>query len=145
MSITNSQTKRKLESLYPNKINDIYNLVKDRMVLLNDDEKILSFLITAPTNYPLEVYQKIKLENSIEVITSAVKIINKESISSFKDSLMYYVKERNIKLGSLMKSIRFALVGNLTGPDLFAIIKILDKKECIKRLNNYIEFIKGLT
>ena len=145
LSITNSQTKRKLESLYPNKINDIYNLVKDRMVLLNDDEKILSFLITAPTNYPLEVYQKIKLENSIEVITSAVKIINKESISSFKDSLMYYVKERNIKLGSLMKSIRFALVGNLTGPDLFAIIKILDKKECIKRLNNYIEFIKGLT
>ena len=145
LSITNSQTKRKLESLYPNKINDIYNLVKDRMVLLNDDEKILSFLITAPTNYPLEVYQKIKLENSIEVITSAVKIINKESISSFKDSLMYYVKERNIKLGSLMKSIRFALVGNLTGPDLFAIIKILDKKECIKRLNNYIGFIKGLT
>ena len=105
----------------------------------------MSLLITAQTNYPLEVYQKIKLENSIEVITSAVKIINKESISSFKDSLMYYVKERNIKLGSLMKSIRFALVGNLTGPDLFAIIKILDKKECIKRLNNYIEFIKGLT
>ena len=145
LSITNSQTIRKLKSLYPDKINDIYKLVKDRMVLLSDDEKILSFLITAPTNYPIEVYQKIKLENAIEVITSAVKIINKESISSFKDSLIHYVKERNIKLGSLMKSIRFALVGNLTGPDLIDIIKLLDKKECIKRLNNYIEFVKGQT
>ena len=44
-----------------------------------------------------------------------------------------------------MKSIRFALVGNLTGPDLIDIIKLLDKKECIKRLNNYIEFVKGQT
>ena len=42
-----------------------------------------------------------------------------------------------------MKSIRFALVGALLGPDLFDIIKLLDKKECIKRLNNYIEFLKG--
>ena len=114
------------------------------MVLLNDDEKILSFLITAPTNYPLEIYQKIKLEKAIEVMTSAVKVINKVSVSSIKNSLMLYVKERSIKFGPLMKSIRFALVGNLTGPDLFDIIKLLEKKECIKRLNNYIEFLKGL-
>ena len=144
LSIINSQTKHKLELLYPDKINDIYKLVKDRMVLLNDDEKILSFLITAPTNYPLEIYQKIKLEKAIEVMTSAVKVINKVSVSSIKNSLMLYVKERSIKFGPLMKSIRFALVGNLTGPDLFDIIKLLEKKECIKRLNNYIEFLKGL-
>ena len=144
LSIINSQTKHKLELLYPDKINDIYKLIKDRMVLLNDDEKILSFLITAPTNYPLEIYQKIKLEKAIEVMTSAVKVINKVSVSSIKNSLMLYVKERSIKFGPLMKSIRFALVGNLTGPDLFDIIKLLEKKECIKRLNNYIEFLKGL-
>ena len=144
LSIINSQTKHKLELLYPDKINDIYKLVKDRMVLLNDDEKILSFLITAPTNYPLEIYHKIKLEKAIEVMTSAVKVINKVSVSSIKNSLMLYVKERSIKFGPLMKSIRFALVGNLTGPDLFDIIKLLEKKECIKRLNNYIEFLKGL-
>ena len=144
LSIINSQTKHKLELLYPDKINDIYKLIKDRMVLLNDDEKILSFLITAPTNYPLEIYHKIKLEKAIEVMTSAVKVINKVSVSSIKNSLMLYVKERSIKFGPLMKSIRFALVGNLTGPDLFDIIKLLEKKECIKRLNNYIEFLKGL-
>ena len=145
LSIINSETKRKLESLYPDKINYIYKLVKNRMVLLNDDEKILSFLITTPTNYSLEVYRKIKLENAIEVMTSAVEIINKVSVSSFKNSLMLYVKERGVKLGSLLRSIRFALVGNLTGPDLFDIIKLLDKKECIKRLNNYIEYLKNLS
>ena len=144
LSFSNSQTKRKLESLYPYKINDIYKLVKDRMVLFGDDEKILSFLISAPTKYPLEIYNKIRLENAVEEVTFTINIINKVPISSFKDSLMHYVKERNIKLGSLMKSLRFALVGNLTGPDLFDIINLLDKKECIKRLNNYIEFLKGL-
>ena len=58
---------------------------------------------------------------------------------------MHYVKERNIKLGTFMKSLRFALVGSLTGPDLFDIINLLDKKECIKRFNNYIGFLKGLS
>ena len=58
---------------------------------------------------------------------------------------MHYVKERNIKLGTFMKSLRFALVGSLTGPDLFDIINLLDKKECIKRFNNYIEFLKSLS
>ena len=145
LSFSNSQTKQKLESLYPHKINDIYKLVKDRMVLFSDDEKILSFLISSPTNYPIEIYEKIRLENAVEEITSAINIINKVPISSFKDSLMHYVKERNIKLGTFMKSLRFALVGNLTGPDLFDIINLLDKKECIKRFNNYIEFLKGLS
>ena len=92
----------------------------------------------------IEIYNKIRLENAVEEVTFTINIINKVPISSFKDSLMHYVKERNIKLGSLMKSLRFALVGNLTGPDLFDIINLLDKKECIKRLNNYIEFLKGL-
>ena len=143
LSITNNQTKRKIESLYPNKINDIYKLIKDRIVLLNDDEKILSFLIARPINYPLEVYQKIKLDNALEVMIAVVEIINKVSISSLKDSLILYVKKKSLNLGFVMKSIRFALVGALLGPDLFDIIKLLDKKECIKRLNNYIEFLKG--
>ena len=86
LSFSNSQTKQKLESLYPHKINDIYKLVKDRMVLFSDDEKILSFLISSPTNYPIEIYEKIRLENAVEEITSAINIINKVPISSFKDS-----------------------------------------------------------
>ena len=74
---------------------------------------------------------------------AVVEIINKVSISSLKDSLILYVKKKSLNLGFVMKSIRFALVGALLGPDLFDIIKLLDKKECIKILNNYIEFLKG--
>ena len=49
----------------------------------------------------------------------------------FKD----YIKNKNYGIGRLMKPMRIALCGSLTGPSLFELMRLLGKQETINRLD----------
>ena len=44
-------------------------------------------------------------------------------------------------MGILMQSFRLALVGRLTGPDIFEVCSVLGKEVSLKRINDLIEHL----
>jgi glutamyl-tRNA synthetase len=52
-----------------------------------------------------------------------------------------WAKKQSISVGVLMQSLRIALVGKLTGPDLFDIIEILGNSVSLLRIKNAISYI----
>jgi glutamyl-tRNA synthetase len=51
-------------------------------------------------------------------------------------------KEKNVNFGKLMQFLRISLVGNLSGPDIFFIIKIIGKNVTLRRFNSLLNKTK---
>ena len=62
-----------------------------------------------------------------------------------KDLLITYCDENKIKFGNIMQLLRLAIIGELSGPDIIEIMKIIGLKRTIERielLNNTISNFK---
>jgi hypothetical protein len=55
---------------------------------------------------------------------------------------MPWAKENQINIGLMMQCFRVALVGKLTGPDLFGICNILGKNVSLDRIMHAISYFK---
>jgi len=55
---------------------------------------------------------------------------------------MDWAKEQEIAVGTLMQTLRIALVGRLAGPDLFAIMEIIEKDVTLNRIQLAIAYFK---
>ncbi|MEK9612293.1 MAG: glutamate--tRNA ligase [Flavobacteriaceae bacterium] len=123
----------------------ILELVKERLYTLLDLEDEVKFL---KATYPYE-------EKSINKILKGNPIAIGMQINKFlsgglkgeklKNGLKNWANENNIPMGSVMQTFRLALVGKLTGPDLFDICKILGKEVSLDRVNTFIDHINHLT
>ena len=60
----------------------------------------------------------------------------------FKES---EIEENEINIGVMMQCFRIALVGKLSGPDLFEICKFLDKDIILVRISKAIYYFKQKT
>ena len=58
---------------------------------------------------------------------------------------MEWAKENEINVGLMMQSLRIALVGELSGPDVFEICKVLGKEVTLKRLEGAKSFFNQKT
>ena len=65
----------------------------------------------------------------------------KKDNSQLKESLLAWAKENSFPIGTLMQCFRLALVGKLTGPDLFEICNLLGKELSLKRIDDLIKYI----
>ena len=74
-------------------------------------------------------------------ILSKIKEELEESPRLSKENLMTWAKENDVPVGAVMQSFRLALVGKLTGPDLFQICNLLGKELSLKRIETLIQFI----
>ena len=62
-----------------------------------------------------------------------------------KDFLITYCNENKIKFGDIMQLLRISIIGELSGPDIIEVIKIIGLKRTIERidfLNNTISNFK---
>jgi nondiscriminating glutamyl-tRNA synthetase len=123
---------------YDNKnLNEIVNHIKERAVFVNDLWDLSSYLFLKEINYntkieeKLESNYKIYLENYIDIL-----INHKEN--NIEDKTMEYIEKNNINTGKFKQSLRYALVGDLKGIDIYKIIEIISIDETIKRIKNII-------
>ena len=65
-----------------------------------------------------------------------------KGFDSLKDKIIAYGSQNNIKLGFLLQLLRTAIVGELSGPDLFSIIKIIGKSVTLERIENLVFKLK---
>jgi glutamyl-tRNA synthetase len=113
--------------------------VKERLFSLNDLRGELSF-IQSPYAYDEKVLEKLKDKGPISVLNKIKEEVEKDN-EQLKESLMAWAKENSVPIGTLMQCFRLALVGKLTGPDLFEICNLLGKELSLKRIDDLIKYI----
>ena len=77
--------------------------------------------------------------NDLNIIKENIKLSKTNSIKEgiYKDSQI-----KGVSFGKLMQFLRISLVGDLSGPDVFFIIKIVGKDVTLRRLNSLLEKIQ---
>ena len=65
---------------------------------------------------------------------SALKILQ-----NLESKIKGWISDQDIGFGRVMMPLRLALVGDLKGPDVFDIMFLVGKNECVKRIALFIE------
>ena len=87
--------------------------------------------------------RKLKSKSPDIILEGVSKILNEcNELKKLKDLLMPWAKENEINIGLMMQCFRFALVGKLTGPDLFGVCNILGKNVSLDRIMHAISYFK---
>ncbi len=132
----------KLKIAFPSHAVEIVDLIKTRVSLITDFELELKPFVEDPTRFDMAKVEKVL--NSIDV--SALDIfeenIKVNSVDTIKENIYKVSKEKNLNFGKLMQFLRLSLVGNLSGPDVFFIIKMIGKNVTLRRVNSLIKKIK---
>lgn len=110
----------------------VLNLVKERAVFLNDLYDQSWFFFKSPKNYDGSVVKKHwkpDVSKNLKAIADIIEAGKDKSAVNLKEEVMNYIKERGLKTGQVMNSLRLSLVGKAMGPDLFEIITTLGAAE----------------
>ena len=124
----------------PNKHIDLIKLLKERLFTINDLKEEVHW-VKAPFPMDEKIASKLSSKNPQNLLKEiSNNIETMEELSDLKERLMTWSKENEIPVGILMQSLRMALVGKLTGPDLFEICKVLGKDVTLKRIDQAISY-----
>lgn len=136
-------SKTALLNLYNlSQIEEMVDLIKERLNTLKDIDKELSVFFRHPKEFDPVDIEKINREIIFKILNFCK--LNKEMVLSsisFKEDLMKFASDENISFGNIMKTLRLALVGSLSGPDLFKIIDFIGAEETLQRINNLLNKI----
>ncbi len=117
-------------------------LVQDRLTLLTDLWDEAHFFFVAPVQYDEKAIRKQWKEETPEILTAVMKIIERASNTqpeTLSAQIKSWAHKNGVKLGMIMAPLRVALVGALKGPDVFAICSALGRAECMRRIATAIE------
>jgi glutamyl-tRNA synthetase len=120
----------------------LIELIKKRLFTINDLQAEISW-VSKRHPYDEKVMQKLKPKGPDIILEGVSKILNEcNELKNLKNLLMLWTKENEINDGLMMQCFRFALIGKLTGPDLFGICNILGKDVSLDRVVRTISYFK---
>ena len=136
-------SKKALTNIYnDSQIEEMIDLIKERLNTAKDIDKELSVFYRQPKEFDSAAIEKINRETIFKILNFCK--LNDDMIlnsTSFKENLMKFGADENISFGYIMKTLRLALVGSLSGPDLFKIIDFIGAEEALQRINNLLNKI----
>ena len=116
----------------------ILSAVKERLNLLEEFENNSRLFFEDPKNYDEKVLEKIKRKDPEEIINYVIELSEKEiDPLEWKSLITEWNEKHKYSFGVVMQSLRLAIVGNLSGPDLFLICGLLGKDVTLGRLKNF--------
>jgi len=127
------------------KLTRIVSLVKDRCTFASELWDNAFYLFEAPTEYePKAVKKRWKDDTSdkIREITEFFKGTDNWGEESMKEAFSNFIEKKQWSFGQVMVPLRVCIVGSSQGLDMFIILELLGKEECIKRLNKAVKKIK---
>lgn len=100
-----------------------------------DKENLIKFLTNYAQNYV----------ESVDNSTWFEDLKNKSLKYNFVDNKTYKQNPENYagSISDTSKFVRLAITGRENSPELFSIMKILGSDECVKRINNLIDYLKA--
>lgn len=119
----------------------IVSLVKERATFITDLWEQSHYFFNAPVAYDEKAANKCWQEETDKVMQAVLMILKETSPfvqEHLSDKVKAWITDAGIGFGRVMQPLRLSLVGEMKGPDVFAIMEILGKEETIKRLENAI-------
>ena len=107
--------------------------VKERIQLLSDVNDLISVFYEDPLQYDEKGIKKITKKDPYGILERLLEGVDFEG-DNLKKQLARIAEEENTGLGHVMQIMRMALVGNLSGPDISTIMKIIGKDLTLKRI-----------
>ena len=132
----------KLKIAFPGNAVEIVDLIKTRVSLITDFELELKPFVEDPTRFDIATIEKVLRAIDISALDIFGENIKVNSVDTIKENIYKVSKEKKLNFGKLMQFLRLSLVGNLSGPDVFFIIKMIGKNVTLRRVNSLIEKIK---
>ena len=132
----------KLKNSLPVHAVEIVDLIKKRVSLITDFELELKPFLENPAKFDMGAVDMVLNSIDITALNMLEESIKKNSVNDIKENIYKMSKDKKLNFGKLMQFLRLSLVGNLSGPDLFFIIKIIGKDVTLYRLNSLLEKIK---
>ena len=113
-------------------------LLKERLVFLEDFKSLSAFFFQAPTAYDPKAAKKQWKETTPALMRELrSRWENEENFAAdhLQNGVKDWCAENEIGLGKIMAPLRLSMVGSLQGPDLFQSIELLGKEESLKRID----------
>lgn len=123
-------------------VKKVIGLIKERAVFVNDFWDLSSFFFENPTSYDEKNAKKAWKEETPDLMKKLIEVIsdiNDFNIENIQTEIKGWITAKEIGFGKIMQPLRLALVGKLTGPDLFEIITMIGKNATINRIENVIK------
>ena len=129
-----------LEKINEKKRIDILNLVKNRLKTLNDLKIEIRFL-DDPQEYDKKSVIKLMDKSPVKIMDRIIKLLDSDiEIVDMKQSLFDWGNNEKIPFSLIMQTLRLAIVGQLSGPDLFQICALIGKDVSLKRVQKFKSF-----
>lgn len=126
-------------------IQTVVSMVRERVSFVKEMWKEASFFFVAPQSYDEKVVKKRWKEetpNQMKELIDVIEGIDDFSAANQDTIVKEWIHAKEYGMGAILPVFRLAIVGELAGPDLFAITETIGKIETISRLKTAIDKIK---
>ena len=119
---------------------NVLNLVKNRLKTLNDLKNEIRFL-DDPQEYDKKSVKKLMDKSPVKIMDQIIKLLYSDvEILDMKQSLFDWGNNEKIPFSLIMQTLRLAIIGQLSGPDLFQICALIGKDVSLKRVQKFKSF-----
>ena len=126
--------KKILEKVDEKKRINILNLVKNRLKTLNDLKNEIKFL-DDPQDYDKKSVIKLVDKGPVKIMDQIIKLLNSDiEIADMKQYLFDWGNNEKIPFSLIMQTLRLAIIGQLSGPDLFKVCVSVMKEAILLRV-----------
>ncbi len=120
------------------KLEAILEMIKERAVFISDLWLQSYFFFQKPTAFNPKVAKKRWKSNTPQIIADLQTLFSKSEsweAETLHNIAANYIAKNELGFGAVMNALRLAIVGDSKGPDLFKIIELIGKEDCIQRLD----------
>ncbi len=120
--------------------------IKERATFSSELKDLVAFFFVSPNSFREADVKKRWKSNTPTILTDLIDKL--QSIDSFEDehateeNVKKWCEDKGYSIGNVMNPLRLVLVGEMKGPHIFTIIKILGKEETVKRIQFALQEIK---
>ncbi len=124
-------------------ISHVVSLVKERLIFTDDLWQQSHFFFETPTIYDAKAVKKVWKTDTVKVLDLLIQqleLVTDFTAENTAQEIKSWAKTAEIGLGKIMMPLRVALVGSLSGPDVFEICALIGKENSIARIKNFVTY-----
>ena len=118
-------------------LNAAVELIKDRLELLTDVEKEMAVFVHDPVDYDEKSMKRIS-KFDVQSIAVELRGLLNDGVEDLKERIGTKAKELDLGMGAFLQTLRVAVVGGLSGPDLIPLVEVIGKDVTLRRLERLI-------
>ncbi|NLA15590.1 MAG: glutamate--tRNA ligase [Bacteroidales bacterium] len=119
------------------KVEKVISLMKNRVAFVHEFWDLSYYFFIPPSEYDEGMKKKFYTAETPQLIRQAIDVL--ALCASFEatdigNTLTHWIKEKQLKMGQVMNTLRLCIVGKPTGPGVAEIMDVLGKKDTLDRL-----------